>query len=156
MKSILRSPLALACGLLALGASAPAAAVCGIESVRQALPVRQAGMAPLSAELPGGPSLPGFVEATLGRGSGESLALDRVLLRQRLANCVVDEFAGYKPRTEFDNTPWRFNAGGEGKKFSAAEFDAWMKKRGIRVAKGRQDAGSGGADATPASAPIAQ
>ncbi|HEY5852461.1 MAG TPA: hypothetical protein VIT62_17070 [Lysobacter sp.] len=42
----------------------------------------------------------------------------------------------YKPKTEFDNTPYRFNMHQNGKKMTAEEFDAWMKARGIRVAKG--------------------
>ena len=44
--------------------------------------------------------------------------------------------ADYKPRTEHDNTPWRFNMEQDGKRMSADEFDAWMKARGVRVAKG--------------------
>ena len=42
----------------------------------------------------------------------------------------------YKPRTEFDNTPWRFNMNQNGKNMTADEFSAWMKSRGVRVAKG--------------------
>lgn len=41
----------------------------------------------------------------------------------------------YKPKTRHDNTPYRFNMT-EGK--SAKDFDAWMKARGIRVAKGKK------------------
>lgn len=47
---------------------------------------------------------------------------------------VADPGAGYTPRTEFDNTPYRFNAK---KGFTAAEFDAWMKEKGIRIVNGR-------------------
>lgn len=42
--------------------------------------------------------------------------------------------AAYVPKTAYDNSPYRFNAGA---RFTAAEFDAWMKSRGIRVAKGK-------------------
>lgn len=42
--------------------------------------------------------------------------------------------ATYVPKTAYDNSPYRFNAGA---RFTAAEFDAWMKSRGIRVAKGK-------------------
>ncbi len=42
----------------------------------------------------------------------------------------------YKPRTEHDNTPYRFNMHQEGRQMTADEFDAWMKARGVRVARG--------------------
>lgn len=57
----------------------------------------------------------------------------------------------YKPKTQFDNTPYRFNMHQNGKKMTAEEFDAWMKSRGIRVAKG---APAGGA-AAPAGTQVA-
>jgi hypothetical protein len=72
----------------------------------------------------------------LAESRDESLALDIVLLRLKTESCSTDAFAGYKPRTEFDNTPWRYNME-KGKKFTAEEFDAWMKSRGVRVAKGK-------------------
>lgn len=124
---------------LAMAIAGPGAALasCEIESVRQALPVRDAGIAPISSELAGGPRTPGFVAGVFAPSASEALALDLVLLRQRLSGCVIDEFAGYAPRTEFDNTPWRFNAGGDGRNFDADEFDAWMKQRGVRIAKGK-------------------
>ena len=123
-------------------------ASCEIESVRQALPVRDSAVAPLAGGVLGAAPQPLFMPAVFPPASNESLALERVLLRQRLASCVVDEFAGYAPRTEFDNTPWRFNAGGEGKKFDADAFDAWMKKRGGRIARGRGTVAPPPADAT--------
>ncbi|MGO4223438.1 hypothetical protein AB4Y64_16465 [Lysobacter sp. TAF61] len=48
----------------------------------------------------------------------------------------------YKPKTQFDNTPYRFNMNQNGKKMTAEEFDAWMKSRGIRVAKGAPGGGA--------------
>lgn len=53
--------------------------------------------------------------------------------------------AGYQPKTKYDNTPYRFNMEQNGKKMSAEEFDAWMKARGIRVAKGAPPKEDGGA-----------
>jgi hypothetical protein len=50
------------------------------------------------------------------------------------ASASVDPAAGYQKKTEFDNTPYRFNAE---KGFTAAEFDAWMASRGIRIATGK-------------------
>ena len=149
--------LRLSC-CLALAGAGTASASCEIDSVRQALPVRDAAVAPISSGLLAGGQQPGFVAAVFAAPASEALALDRVLLRQRLSGCVVDEFAGYAPRTQFDNTPWRFNAGGEGKKFDADEFDAWMKQRGVRIAKGKGEAAPIAApalDAVPAVAPAA-
>ncbi|HET6604379.1 MAG TPA: hypothetical protein VFG21_09220 [Xanthomonadaceae bacterium] len=114
-------------------------ASCNVDSVRQPLPVRDGTLAPLAPGLHGGPDVLAFAGEALALPQGELLALDQVLLRRRLSDCVVDEYAGYVPRTEFDNTPYRFNMD-QGKNFSAEEFDAWMKKRGIRIAKGRAGA----------------
>ena len=55
--------------------------------------------------------------------------------------------ATYKPQTKDDNTPWRFDMSQNGKRMTAEEFDAWMKARGVRVAKGVPPA------AKPADAP---
>ncbi|WP_343226243.1 hypothetical protein [Lysobacter sp. 5GHs7-4] len=44
--------------------------------------------------------------------------------------------AAYQPKTRYDNTPWRFNMEQNGKRMTADEFDAWMKAKGVRVAKG--------------------
>lgn len=73
----------------------------------------------------------------LGTSPAEALSLNAVLLRRQLGACgPSDGFADYVPKTEHDNTPWRFNAD-SGRGLSAAEFDAWMKSRGVRVARGR-------------------
>ncbi len=79
----------------------------------------------------------------------QAQAVDTVLLRLRIEQCrtlamsqqpaspggLVDP-ATYKPKTEFDNTPWRFDMNQNGKRMTADEFDAWMKARGVRVARG--------------------
>ena len=57
--------------------------------------------------------------------------------------------AAYTPKTQNDNTPWRFDMNQNGRRMSAAEFDAWMKAKGIRVAGGKPGA------AAPAAAPAA-
>ncbi len=76
----------------------------------------------------------------LGTSPSEMLSLNAVLLRRQLGTCgPADEYAGYVPKTQHDNTPWRFNAD-SGRGLSAAEFDAWMKSRGVRVARGRGEA----------------
>jgi hypothetical protein len=61
------------------------------------------------------------------------------------AEAKTETAAGYQPKTKYDNTPYRFNMEQNGKKMSAEEFDAWMKARGIRVAKGAPPKEDGGA-----------
>ena len=70
--------------------------------------------------------------------------------KEETANLNPNE---YKPKTQYDNTPYRFNMHQNGKKMTAEEFDAWMKSRGIRVAKGAPAAG--GAAPAAAAAPAA-
>ncbi|WP_342317102.1 hypothetical protein [Lysobacter sp. FW306-1B-D06B] len=70
--------------------------------------------------------------------------------KEETANLNPNE---YKPKTQFDNTPYRFNMHQNGKKMTAEEFDAWMKSRGIRVAKGAP--ASGGAAPAPAGTQVA-
>lgn len=113
-----------------------AAVNCGSESAVLPLPVRTTPVPPLANGLAGRPAMTGMQHVLLAQSRDESLALDLVLLRLSLESCVKDEFADYKPRTQFDNTPWRYNME-KGKNFTAAEFDAWMKSRGVRVAKGK-------------------
>ncbi|HYE86565.1 MAG TPA: hypothetical protein VEA16_09435 [Vicinamibacterales bacterium] len=73
--------------------------------------------------------------------SAELLTVDDVLARERAAAQppATDEFAGYQKQTEFDNTPYRFNMK-PGQKLSAAEFDAWMKARGIHIVRAKEEA----------------
>lgn len=49
---------------------------------------------------------------------------------------ATTDAAAYKPRTKHDNTPYRFNMEQGGKRMTADQFDAWMKSKGVRVAKG--------------------
>ncbi|MDR1077044.1 MAG: hypothetical protein LBL59_12435 [Xanthomonadaceae bacterium] len=87
-------------------------------------------------------------------------SLDRVLLRLKIEECrsiatrtpptatatdgteaavaaATAEAAAYKPQTPYDNTPWRFDMSQNGRRMTADEFDAWMKAKGVRVARGR-------------------
>jgi outer membrane protein OmpA-like peptidoglycan-associated protein len=69
--------------------------------------------------------------AQLGSGQGES-ASGQSPAAQESVNP-----AAYVPKTEHDNTPWRFNMQQDGKGMSAEAFEAWMKQRGVRVATGK-------------------
>ncbi|HEV8695932.1 MAG TPA: hypothetical protein VGQ93_17350 [Lysobacter sp.] len=117
----------------------------------QALPVQPTMLAPLSPELTAPTHQLGAPTGVLAQAFDETLAVDNVLLRQRIENCLAlakatpgsvpalpssSDPAAYKPKTQFDNTPWRFDMSQNGKRMTAEEFDAWMKARGVRVAKG--------------------
>ena len=72
-----------------------------------------------------------------------------VLARIRAPAAAMAAAAGaYVPLTKDDNTPWRFDMSQNGKRMTSAEFDAWMKAKGIRVATGKP-----GVTSTPAAAP---
>jgi hypothetical protein len=59
----------------------------------------------------------------------------------------------YVPKTQHDNTPWRFDMNQNGRRMTAEEFDAWMKAKGIRVATGKP--GASAPAAAPAAVPAA-
>ncbi len=48
----------------------------------------------------------------------------------------------YVPLTKDDNTPWRFDMRQNGRQMTAAEFEAWMKAKGIHVATGKAAGGN--------------
>jgi len=135
---------------------------CG-STMQQAMPVRPTLLAPLAIELTPASTQLGNSASVLGQAFDEALSVDSVLLRIKLEGCQASAYAApagsvaksndpaaYKPRTEFDNTPWRFNMTQNGKNMTAEEFDAWMKSRGVRVAKGAAPA-----PAPPAATPAA-
>lgn len=65
----------------------------------------------------------------------QGLSLAAVLKREADARdlaAAARPDAGYQKQTEFDNTPYRFNMK-PGEKMNAAQFDAWMASRGIRI-----------------------
>jgi hypothetical protein len=130
-------------------------------AMRAQQPLQSTVIAPVASELAMASNQLGAPGGVLSQAFDESQSLDQVLLRIRIEGCqnvasvtptpsVVspDDPAAYKPRTEFDNTPWRFNMSQNGKNMTADEFSAWMKSRGVRVARGA-------APAAPAVAPAA-
>ncbi len=128
--------------LFCLAPSWVSAAVSCDMPVPQPLPVRSHLVAPFAGELPGSPPVAAPSAGLLGAVRDERQSVDVVLLRLRDQACAAqqasssDPYAGYQKKTEHDNTPWRYETK-PGEKFSAAEFDAWMKARGVRVAKGK-------------------
>jgi hypothetical protein len=107
-----------------------------------------AAPAPAPALVAPAPQL-GAPSGVLAHAFSQAQTVDTVLLRLRIEKCrtmamstqpgtpggLIDP-ATYKPKTEFDNTPWRFDMNQNGKRMTADEFDAWMKARGVRVARG--------------------
>ena len=106
-------------------------------------------LAPVAPELATNTTPLGAPSGVLAHAYDEAQSVDRVLLRLRVQACqnvamampvqnVADpnDPAAYKPKTAFDNTPWRFDMTQNGKRMTADEFDAWMKSRGVRVVKG--------------------
>jgi hypothetical protein len=112
-------------------------------------PLRPTLLAPVSSELAAVDSLLGAPNGVLSHNTAANESVDEVLLRILIEGCSQvanatpapgavnpNDPAAYKPRTQFDNTPWRFNMSQNGKKMTADEFSAWMKSRGVRVARG--------------------
>jgi hypothetical protein len=141
-----RSTLALL--LLAVAGGVQAQSM-NCATVPKTMPLRASVLAPVASELVSPSEQLGIAGGVLARAYDESQSVDQVLLRMRIESCknvaalmpapsVVDPLdpAAYKPKTEFDNTPWRFNMTQNGKSMTADEFSAWMKSRGVRVARG--------------------
>lgn len=137
-------------------------------SVPKTLPQRPSILAPIASELVSPSEQLGTAGGVLARAYDEAQSVDQVLLRLRIESCnsmakampapsVVDpnDPATYKPKTEFDNTPWRFNMHQNGKNMTADEFSAWMKSRGVRVARGNVPAAPPAAPVTmPPGSPV--
>ena len=139
----------LACAALLFVASTAAHAQApNCLGVPRALPAIAGNVAtlPVSSELAASTTGLGSPTGVLSQAYDEAFAVDRVLLRLRIEGCrnianaipapsAVDprDPAAYRPKTQWDNTPWRFNMTQNGKRMTADEFDAWMKAKGVRV-----------------------
>jgi hypothetical protein len=125
------------------------ASTCLPGAAPSALPDADGALAPAAEGL--ALQAPGFLPVA----HDESLAFDRVILRQQYDECLAAALAqgqqqtlaaapasanGYVPKTPYDNTPHRFDMEQGGKRMTAADFDAWMQARGYRVSKGPQAA----------------
>lgn len=131
-----------------------------------ATPVRPVLLSSVAIELAPATTQLGGASGVLSQAFDEALSVDNVLLRIRQDGCramanvkpassAVDanDPAAYKPKTEFDNTPWRFNMTQNGKRMTADEFDAWMKARGVRVVGRKDPAAQPTTQAPPADPP---
>lgn len=142
---------------------------CALLTASQVQPLRENVLPPVSAELTAPSDQLGMQSGVLAHAYDESQSVDQVLLRLKIEGCsnvaaatpapsVVDPMdpSVYKPRTEFDNAPWRFDMNQNGKRMTADEFDAWMKSRGVRVARGASVGPTPAAADAPATAPVKQ
>jgi hypothetical protein len=136
-------------GPLLFAAPFAAQATVDCAGLPQSMPVRPTILAPVSSEFAVTTNQLGAQRGVLSHAYDESHSVDQVLLRLRIEGCQAaaralpapsavnpDDPAAYKPQTAFDNTPWRFDMSQDGKRMTAEEFDAWMKARGVRVARG--------------------
>lgn len=160
MRHLLLAGLA---GLVAIPA-ANAAQNCSGSLVQPPLPVRATVLEPVASEFTPTVSQLGAPSGVLTQALDEALSVDRVLMRLRIEGCQnvakampalpaaanANDPSGYKPKTQYDNTPWRFDMNQNGKRMTAEEFDAWMKARGVRVAKGAGAAAPAPAAPAPA------
>lgn len=151
--------------LLLLSGSAFAQDACTALARTAAAPATTPALAP--ALVAPAPQL-GAPSGVLAQAFSQAQTVDTVLLRLRIEKCrtmamstqpgspggLIDP-ATYKPKTEFDNTPWRFDMNQNGKRMTADEFDAWMKARGVRVARGSTPVAPTAAPAASAAQPAA-
>lgn len=119
--------------------------------VPRALPSSPNVLPAVSQELASPYSDLGAPTGVLSRAYDQAISADQVLLRMKIESCHSfanaipaprpvnpNDPAAYKPQTQWDNTPWRFDMTQNGKRMTADEFDAWMKAKGVRVV-GRKD-----------------
>ena len=131
-----------------------------------ALPVQPTVVPAIAPEFTAPSHQLGAPTGVLAQAFDESQSIENVLFRIKLEGCkplanalpavkpadgVIDP-STYKPQTQFDNTPWRFDMNQNGKRMTAEEFDQWMKARGVRVARGGSAPAAAPATTTPASA----
>ena len=136
--------------LLMATAAQAQAGNCSALASRPAMTAQATMLAPIAPELTAPRHQLGAPTGVLSQALDEALSVDNVLLRIRIESCQIAKAtpattpgmpsstdpAAYKPLTEFDNTPWRFDMNQNGKRMTADEFSAWMKSKGVRVAKG--------------------
>lgn len=162
-----RTAMLLMAGLAAPGMAHAAIDCANLPAANAAVP-RVTVLAPLAQELVAPSYLLGGNSGVLSYAYDESQTVDEVLLRQRIEGCRnvaiavpapsvanPDDPGAYKPKTEFDNTPWRFDMNQNGKRMTADEFDAWMKSRGVRVARGSAPAAAVATDPASVATPPA-
>jgi rare lipoprotein A len=114
---------------------------------------------PLLAPMPASVPTPEMLHAIPSLATCVDLASYTQRLRQPVAPTPAPTAGApasgtaYVPKTQHDNSPWRFDMNQNGRRMTSSEFDAWMKAKGIRVATGKP--GAQVPTATPVAAPVA-
>ncbi|TWI00941.1 hypothetical protein IP90_02563 [Luteimonas cucumeris] len=136
--------------LLACGVAQAQNPDCAAIRAPQAMPLRPTVLAPISSELFATRSQLGAPSGVLAQAYDETMSVDVVLLRLRVQGCNVanatpapsaldpNNPSVYKPKTQFDNTPYRFNMTQNGKRMTADDFDAWLKATGYSAGRRAQ------------------
>lgn len=147
---------------------AQGAANCAAVMAPKASPIQPTVLAPITSELIAPSHQLGAPTGVLAQAFDEAQSVDNVLLRLRIEGCqsvanalpvpspangIIDP-ATYKPKTQFDNTPWRFDMNQNGKRMTADEFSAWMQARGVRVAKGAAPVATSAVPSDPLTQPV--
>lgn len=142
---------------------------CSNKSLRQqAMPsVIPLLASPVASEFAALNSQLGVPRGVLAQEFSDAMSVDQVLLRTRIAQCQnvamavpakavanPNDPAGYKPKTQFDNTPYRFNMTQNGKRMTADDFDAWLKANGYSAGKRKDTSVPAPAPAAPAPTPV--
>ena len=133
--------------------------------VAQPVALRPLLAPPVASEFVALNSQLGVPRGVLAQPLDEAQSVDQVLLRARIAHCQnvamavpatavanPNDPAGYKPKTQFDNTPYRFNMTQNGKRMTADDFDKWLQANGYSAGK-RQEAPAAAPAAVPAPEP---
>ncbi len=128
--------------------SAHASTQCQGSVVPQPLAVRPTLLVPVAQGFAAVNPQLGSQRGVLSSDFDESQTVDNVLLRLRIEGCqnvavavpaagaaIAPSAAGYVKKTEFDNTPYRFNMTQNGKRMTADDFDAWLKANGYSAGR---------------------
>ena len=150
----------LAC--LVLFATLPVAAATPQCQGLPAAPAQAVGatvLAPVAVEFVAANPQLGSQRGVLAPAFDDMQSLENVLLRIRAEGCraaamqaapvVHAAAAGYVKKTEFDNTPYRFNMTQNGKRMTADDFDAWLQANGYSAGRRADPTAATDAEATP-------
>ena len=137
------------------------ASAAGCQGLSAQIPSRPTVLAPIAAGLAAVNPQLGTHRGVLASAADELQSLENVLLRLRQEGCKAAALAastaarvqtaaeGYVKKTEFDNTPYRFNMTQNGKRMTADDYDAWLQANGYSAGR-RVDPNAQQAESAPA------
>ena len=151
----MRGLVAVVLSMAALGAQASTQCQ---DAPAQPMAVRPTVLAPVVAGFAVVNPQLGSQRGVLAPAFDETQSVDNVLWRLRVEGCrsvataaalPAAGVAGYVKKTEFDNTPYRFNMTQNGKRMTADDFDAWLQANGYSAGR-RVDPNAPAPEAEPA------